>query len=218
MSATIEQQSKDLSAASAGHLPAEVAAVFGAEQQRWRERGVPDGVVKAGDTIEDFTLPDATGAHVTLGELLADGPAVIVFYRGGWCPYCNLALRTYQRELLPELERYGARLVAISPQRPDQSLSTKEKAELTFTVLSDPGSQVASRLGIVFTPADEVLSAQRALGLDLSQVNETVELPMPTVLIVGPDRVVQFADTHADYTSRTEVSDIIAALDTAGPS
>jgi len=218
MSATIEQQSKELSAASASQLPLDAAAVFGAEQQRWREQGLPDGIVTAGDTIEDFTLPDATGAHVTLGELLADGPAVIVFYRGGWCPYCNLALRTYQRELLPELERYGARLVAISPQRPDQSLSTKEKAELTFTVLSDPGSQVASRLGIVFTPADEVLSAQRALGLDLSQVNETVELPMPTVLIVGADRVVQFADTHADYTARTEVSDIIAALDTAGPS
>jgi peroxiredoxin len=213
MSATIEQQARQISAGSAGHLPPEVAAVFGGEQQRLREHGLPEGIVATGDTIEDFTLPDATGAQLTLSELVADGPAVIVFYRGGWCPYCNIALRTYQTELVPQLERNGARLVAISPQQPDQSLSTKEKAELTFSVLSDPGSRVASKLGIVFTPEEEVLSAQRTLGLDLAQVNETVELPMPTVLIVSADRVVRFADTHADYTSRTEVSEIVAALE-----
>ena len=218
MSATIEQQAKELSAASASQLPPAAAAVFGAEQQSWREQSLPEGIVKVGDRIEDFTLPDATGAPVSLGELVADGPAVIVFYRGGWCPYCNIALRTYQTELVPELERYGAKLVAISPQQPDQSLSTKEKAELTFAVLSDPGSRFASTLGIVFTPTEEVLSAQRTLGLDLAQVNETVELPMPTVLIVGSDRVVRFADTHADYTTRTEVSEIVAALASAGPS
>jgi peroxiredoxin len=87
---------------------------------------------------------------VTLDQLVESGPAVIVFYRGGWCPYCNLALRTYQRELLPELAAFGARLVAISPQSPDQSLSTAEKAELEFTVLSDPGNRVARGVGIVF--------------------------------------------------------------------
>ncbi len=155
---------------------------------------------------------------MTLGELLADGPAVIVFYRGGWCPYCNIALRAYQTELLPQLDRHGAKLVAISPQQPDQSLSTKEKAELSFTVLSDPGSRVARKLGIVFTPTEEVLSAQRTLGLDLAQVNETVDLPMPTVLILDRDRIVRFADTHPDYTSRTEVRDIVAALDAMIPS
>ncbi len=195
--ATIQQQSEELSAASAGRTPPEVAAVFGAEQQRWREQGAPDGIVHAGETIENFTLPDATGAAVSLEELIVAGPAVIVFYRGGWCPYCNIALRTYQTELLPQLDRYGARLVAISPQRPDQSLSTKEKAGLSFTVLSDPSAAVARGLGIAFTP----------------QVNETVDLPMPTVLIVDPDRVVRFADTHADYTTRTEVSEILAALE-----
>ncbi len=91
------------------------------------------------------------------------------FYRGGWCPYCNLALRTYQHELLPELAAFRARLVAISPQSPDQSLSTSEKAELDFTVLSDPGNRVASSVGIVFQQAEEVLEAQRKLGLDLAR-------------------------------------------------
>jgi peroxiredoxin len=123
-------------------------------------------------------------------------------------------LRTYQRELLPELPTFGARLVAISPQTPDQSLSTVEKAELDFTVLSDPGNRVAKSVGIVFQQADDVLEAQRKLGLDLATVNAegSTELPRPTVLIVDQDRVVRFVDVQPDYTARTEVADILAAL------
>jgi peroxiredoxin len=167
-----------------------------------------------GDALASFTLNDATGSPTTLDQLVQEGPAVIVFYRGGWCPYCNIALRTYQRELLPELERFGARLVAISPQTPDQSLSTVEKAELDFTVLSDPGSRVAKSVGIVFQQAADVLAVQRELGLDLAAVNAegSTELPRPTVLIVDQDRVVRFVDVQPDYTARTEVADIIAGL------
>jgi peroxiredoxin len=211
---TITEQATKISAASATHLPAAIAQVFADEQRGWRERGAPSGILAAGDRLEDFTLPDATGSPVTLADLVADGPAVIVFYRGGWCPYCNLALRAYQTELLPQLDRFGARLVAISPQSPDQSLTTAEKAELSFTVLSDPGAAVARTVGIAFQPAEEVLAAQRELGLDLKRVNDSnaPELPMPTVLIVDADRTVRFADTHADYTARTEVAAIVDAL------
>jgi peroxiredoxin len=218
MSSTIQEQSADFAASVATKLPLQVAQVFAAEQQRWREEGVPAGGVAAGDVLEDFTLPDATGKPVSLSEILADGPAVVVFYRGGWCPYCNIALRTYQAELLPELAALGVRLVAISPQSPDQSLSTTEKAELSFTVLSDAGARVARRLGIAFQPAERVLAAQRELGLDLTQVNAdgSPDLPMPTVLIVNQDRTVRFADTRADYTARTEVGDILDALSRDG--
>jgi peroxiredoxin len=213
---TIAEQSAEISAASATHLPAELARVFADEQQGWRERGEPSGIIGVGDRLEDFTLPDASGSPVTLSELVTDGPAVIVFYRGGWCPYCNLALRAYQTELLPQLGRYGARLVAISPQSPDGSLSTAEKAGLSFTVLSDAGARVARELGIAFQPAEDVLAAQRELGLELRHVNDadSPELPMPTVLIIDPERTVVFADTHADYTARTEVATIIDALET----
>jgi len=212
---TIALQAAEISAATATHLPADLAQVFADEQQGWREQGEPAGIIAVGDRLADFTLPDATGSPVTLTELIAEGPAVIVFYRGGWCPYCNIALRAYQTELLPQLDRYAARLVAISPQSPDKSLSTAEKAELSFTVLSDAGANVASKVGIAFQPAEEVLAAQRTLGLDLKQVNDSdaPELPMPTVLIVDTDRAVRFVDTHADYTSRTEVAEIIDALD-----
>lgn len=211
---TIAEQAAEVSAASATHLPAELARVFADEQQGWRARGEPVGVIAAGDKLADFTLPDTNGSPVSLGELLADGPAVIVFYRGGWCPYCNLALRAYQAELLPELDRYSARLVAVSPQSPDKSLRTREKAKLAFTVLSDAGAQTARGLGIAFEPADDVLAAQRELGLDLRRFNASgsTDLPMPTVLIVDSTRMVRFADTHADYTARTEVVDILAAL------
>jgi peroxiredoxin len=214
MSLTIREQSEQLQAASAAQLPADVVEVFSRHSQQLRARGVPAGTVKVGDTLASFTLRNAVGPPVTLDDLVSTGPAVLVFYRGGWCPYCNLALRSYQRELLPQLEAWHATLAAISPQTPDQSLSTAEKAALDFEVLSDPRSQLARRIGIAFEQAEEVLGAQRRLGLDLAQVNEegSTELPMPTVLIVDPDRTVRFVDVHPDYTSRTEVGDIIAAL------
>jgi peroxiredoxin len=214
VSVTIREQSEQLKAASAERLPAEVVAVFDQSIENLLEQGVPANVIKVGDMLESFSLDDATGTPVTLNSLVETGPAVIVFYRGGWCPYCNLALRTYQRELFPELAGFGARMVAISPQSPDQSLSTVEKAALEFTVLSDPGSRVARRIGIAFQQADEVLDAQRKLGLDLAQVNAegSVNLPRPTVLIVDTDRTVRFVDVQPDYTARTEVADILSAL------
>jgi peroxiredoxin len=212
--ATIREQSNEVKAVSAGRLPAEVLEVFDRSIENFLAQGIPAEAVKAGGQLEPFTLDDATGTTVSLGQLISDGPAVIVFYRGGWCPYCNLALRTYQRELLPELDAFGARLAAISPQRPDQSLSTAEKAELAFTVLSDPGSRVARSIGIDFQQAGDVLAAQRQLGLDLAQVNAegSTQLPRPTVLIVDQDRTVRFVDVQPDYTARTEVADILAAL------
>ncbi len=214
MTTTIREQSQQLSKAAAERLPAEVVDVFNRSIQNLLDEGVPSDVVKVGDTLAPFTLSDATGSSVSLADLVESGPAVIVFYRGGWCPYCNLALRTYQRELVPELPAFGARLVAISPQTPDESLSTVEKIELGFTVLSDPGSRVARSVGIVFQQADDVLEAQRTLGLDLASVNAegSTQLPRPTVLIIDHDRVVRFVDVKSDYTDRTEVAEILGAL------
>jgi peroxiredoxin len=218
MPVTIQEQSDQVKVAAAQRLPAEVVEVFDRGIQELLDQGVPSGVVAVGDTMESFTLDDATGTPVTLDDLVAAGPAVIVFYRGGWCPYCNLALRTYQRDLVPKLDASKARLVAISPQTPDQSLSTAEKADLSFLVLSDPANRVARGVGIVFQPADEVLAAQRKLGLDLAQVNAegSTELPRPTVLIVDAHRTVRFVDVRPDYTARTEVADILTALGDLG--
>ncbi|MCU1644259.1 MAG: alkyl hydroperoxide reductase [Nocardia sp.] len=214
MSPSIREQSDHLKAVAAERLPADVVAVFDRSIQEFLDQGIPAGAIQAGQRLEPFTLDDATGTPTSLDQLVSAGTAVMVFYRGGWCPYCNVALRTYQQDLLPQLNDFGARLVAVSPQSPDDSLSTADKAGLEFTVLSDPGSRVAERIGIDFQQADEVLAAQRKIGLDLAQVNAegSTRLPRPTVLIVDQDRVVRFVDVQPDYTARTEVADIIAAL------
>ncbi|KDN16315.1 peroxiredoxin-like family protein [Amycolatopsis rifamycinica] len=184
-------------------LPSELFAVLEAD----RRRAAGTKFAEVGAEIEDFELPGADGVPAKLGELVADGPAVLVFYRGQWCPYCNLTLRTYQRELLPELAKLGAALVAISPQRPDGALP-----DLAFPVLSDVGSTVARGLGLGYPVSDVVREAMVTLGTDLEQVNGTWELVHPAVVVVDRDRVIRFIDVHPDFATRTEPERILEAV------
>jgi peroxiredoxin len=211
---TIAEQVADYHRASAGQLPAEVAEAFAAEQRALAAAGEPSGVAQPGTRLPDGELLDVAGQPATLAETLSGKPAVIVFYRGGWCPYCNIALRTYQAQLVPALAERGIGLVAISPQAPDGSLSTKESKELTFTVLSDPGNQIARQLGILTAPSDGTRAAQLQLGLDLTQVNadETTGLPMPTVVIADADGVIRWIDVRLDYTTRAEPGQVLQAV------
>lgn len=190
---------------------------FAAERRTLREADLPTGVRETGSPLPDAELLDATGAPVTLHAAVGGSAAVVVLYRGAWCPFCNIALATYQRELQPALAERGARLIAISPQRPDGSLSMQEKNELSFSVLSDPGNVVASALGVTVKPGDDVLAAQRELGLDLAQVNAdgTATIPMPTTVVVDARGIVRWIDVHPDYSTRSEVAEILAALDDA---
>ncbi|WP_410563638.1 peroxiredoxin-like family protein [Amycolatopsis sp. cmx-4-61] len=184
-------------------LPPEIAEVLEAD----RRRAAGTEVAAEGDKLADFTLPGAGGTPTSLAELVADGPAVLVFYRGQWCPYCNLTLRTYQQELLPELARFGARLVAISPQRPDGPVP-----DLAFPVLSDAGSTVARRLGLSYPVSAPVQAAMVTLGTDLERVNGTWELVHPAVVVVDRDRVIRFVDVHPDFVTRTEPAAILEAV------
>ena len=138
---------------------------------------------------------------------------MLVFYRGAWCPYCNVALRSYQLELEPALNELGATLIAISPQLPDGSLSMKEKHELSFPVLSDPANALARALGIVAAPNPETQAAQLKLGLDVStqNIDDESDLPMPTVLIVDAAGDIRWIDVHPNYTTRSEPGDILDA-------
>jgi len=154
------------------------------------------------------------GVSTTL-EAARDGrPAVIVLYRGAWCPYCNLALRTYQQDLVPLLDDLGIVLIAISPQKPDGSMTMQEKNELSFTVLSDPGNKVAAALGVLTAPADDTPEAQRTIARTELNGDRTTGLPMPTVAAVDAAGVISWIDVHPDYTTRTEVADIVSALAT----
>jgi peroxiredoxin len=120
--------------------------------------GLRSTAVKEGDCVDDFILMDAHGRPVQLKQLLETGPVVVTFSRGGWCPYCNIELRGLQRAL-PQIKELGASLIAISPQLPDNSLSTEEKNSLTFPVLSDVGNVIAQRFGIAFRLPDELLKS-----------------------------------------------------------
>jgi peroxiredoxin len=201
---TIAERVNALHQDLAGQLPDEVLTAFGGEQAGLDAAGVPEGVLTPGATMPDGDLVDAHGK-----------PAVVVTYRGAWCPYCNVALRVYQEKLVPVLAERGVELVAISPQKPDGSLSMAEKNELTFTVLSDPGNQIAAALGVLSAPTEAVRDAQKTLGLDLPATNADggFGLPMPTVVLVGADGTIRWIDVHPNYTTRTEVPEITAALD-----
>jgi len=215
MTTTIAQQVSNLAETMAAQPPNEVMGAFTREQAELAAKGVPDGVIEVGATLPDVDLLDPHGATTTLYEALGDQVAVLVFYRGGWCPYCNIALNTYRTELVPDLARRGVTLVAISPQAPNASLSTQEKNELTLTVLSDPANQVAKAIGILTAPSAEARAAQLELGLDLTAVNAdgTTGLPMPTTVIVDAGHAIGWIDVHPDYTTRSEPDQILAALD-----
>ena len=214
---SIGEQARAMAAGAAEALPADVVAAFAADQAGLDARGVPEGIAAPGTVMPDGDLLDVHGAPTTLARLRGGRPSVVVFYRGAWCPYCNIALRTYQAELVPALAARGFDLIAVSPQKPDGSLSSAESNELTYAVASDPGNQIAGALGILSEPSADSLAAQSKLGLDLTEVNADggTTLPMPTVVVVDSDGVIRWIDVHPNYTSRTEVPEILAAVDAA---
>ena len=203
-----------MTAGMSDQLPTETLAVFHAEQRGLAAAGLPAGVARPGTPLPDGELLDVRGATTSLTAIRAGRPAVVVFYRGAWCPYCNLVLRTYQRELVPALTERGVPLIAVSPQRQDGSLTVQQTHELTFDVVSDPGNQVAGALGILTAPTDDVVAAQAGLGLDVAATNAdgTTALPMPTAVIVDAAGVIRWIDVHPDYSTRTEPADILHRL------
>jgi peroxiredoxin len=134
---------------------------------------------------------------------------LLTFYRGDWCPYCTLQLRAYQA-ILPQIRELGAGLVAISPQTPDNSLSTAEKKGLTFPVLSDAGNEVARQYGLVFSLSETL----RTVSADLTSYNgdDSWELPMPGTFVIAPDGTVRLAFVDADWTRRLEPAAILDTL------
>ena len=170
--------------------------------------------VKAGDVVEPFSLPEVLGGTIELDRLLAGGPVVLLFFRYEGCPACNIALRHYQLELYPALAELGATLVAVSPQVPGRLAAIKNRYGFGFPVVSDTRNGLARRLGITFTSSPAAQAHARAGGMDLGQVLGTGqwELPMPTIVVIGQDRVVRFADVHPDWLVRTEAEAVLEAV------
>ncbi|MEM0898062.1 MAG: peroxiredoxin-like family protein [Verrucomicrobiota bacterium] len=199
--------------------PAEALETMASGVQSIVDSELAEASIRKGNTAPDFTLKDATGKAVTLSELYAEGPLVLTWYRGGWCPYCNIQLRAYQ-QILPEIEAEGAKLVAITPEVPDESLNTAEKNELKFTVLSDIGNVVAKDYGLIFELSDDLVALYKNFGIDLAKSNgpeaENNELPLAATYIIGKDGKVAWHFLEADYTKRAEPATIVEELKKLG--
>jgi len=194
-------------------IPAETLQTMRAATQGLKDAGIDDRSPKPGDAAPDFALPNARGDTVSSDAMRARGPMVVSFYRGGWCPYCNAELRALQ-EKLPEITDLGASLVAVSPEVPDKTLSTTEKNELSFEVLSDQGNRVARNFGLVFTLPDTLRPIYEKFGIDLAATNgdDSFELPVPATFVIDGKGVVRHAFVDADYTQRLDPVEVVAAL------
>jgi peroxiredoxin len=195
-------------------VPDEIGARIAAALAEVAASGVAPGLA-VGDRAPGFSLPDATGREISLAERLAAGPVVLQFYRGDWCPYCNLHLRALQ-EALPEMRQRDASLVAISPQSPDHSLSLTEQAELGFDVLSDADQHVTRNYRLQFTLPTDLQSVHlNEFGLDLAAQNAdgSWNLPVPATFVLSAEGRVVAANVGVDYRARMEPSTILEALD-----
>jgi|TARA_B110000263_G_C15155784_1_gene440040 peroxiredoxin len=194
------------------NAPNEVA-IFDADTESFISSGDAPQGLQVGDQLASFELPNQLGQTISLDELQGDSNIVISFYRGGWCPYCNIELCVLQ-QALPEFKSHGARLIAISPQLPDESMSTAEKNELSFPVLSDAGNKVAREFGLVFTLSEQLRPLYESFNIDLPATNgdKSFELPIPATFIIDSDGVVKGAFVNADYKQRMDLSDIINVL------
>jgi len=195
---------------AAANLPAEALAVFAKEQAEQSARSA-DTAAWIGREMPDGDLLDEEGKPTSLSSARADRAAVVVFYRGAWCPYCNITLRAYQESLAPQLDAAGVALIAISPQRPEKLAEARETNQLSFTVLSDPGNQLAGALGLLTETGAAARAVQAGLGIDVAASNAdgTHAIPMPTVIVLDGSGVIRWIDAHADYTTRTEAAEIL---------
>jgi peroxiredoxin len=195
-------------------VPAPIGKRIDAAISEIEASGTAPGL-SVGDWAPEFTLPNQLGHQVSLKERLATGPAVLVFYRGQWCPLCNLHLRALQRAL-PELKAKGASLLAVSPQAPDRALAVAEKAGLAFDVLSDIHQEVITAYKLQFTtPADlqDVITHVFQTDLRVHTADESWRLPVPATFVIDRAAVIRAAHVSADFRTRLEPAAILGALE-----
>ena len=197
----------------AAQVPQEVLEAFGKSIEDLKTKNIEEKSIKIGETITNFSLKNAKNEVVNSSDILKNGKMIIAFYRGSWCPYCNLELKTLQ-EKISEFKEKNATLVAISPQSPDNSLTVIEKHHLTFEVLTDKDNVFAKQLGIVFELQDFVLPYYHALGIDLSSFNENADnsLPIPAVFVVNESSKIIYKFADANYMNRIDIDELLKTL------
>lgn len=194
--------------------PQEVQNIMETALNKLSESGILSRVKKAGDPAPDFSLPNALGESVHLQERLAAGNVILAFYRGHWCPYCNLQLKVLQ-EYMPKFSQRNASLIAVSPLQPDNTLTLQEKYAIQFDVLSDVGNTIAKKYGLVYRLDEDIVPVYKQFGIDLEKANgeNTWELPLTPTYVIDQQGIIQYAHISVDYRIRMEPEDILHALD-----
>lgn len=212
---SLQKELTALKEANLAKFPEEVKEVIFADLKKLKESGLIESAPAEGEVFKDFSLQNHKGEITSMADLRKKGPVVVTFYRGGWCPYCNLELRAYQ-QILPEIKAAGATLVAITPELPDESLSTAERHALEFEVLTDKNSDYARELGVVFTVSEELRPIYESFGIDLEKYNGKgqFDVPLAATYVVKQDGSIACAAIDADYTKRAEPSDVVKVLNT----
>ncbi|GAA69071.1 MULTISPECIES: peroxiredoxin-like family protein [Pseudoalteromonas] len=195
-------------------LPADVLALMNTTNEELIAQHIKDNALQIGQKVENFSLANHNGENIELADLLKKGPVIISFYRGGWCPYCNLELKALN-DYLPQFKTQNAQLVAISPQLPDETLSTAQKNDLEFDVLSDVSNKVAEQFGLLFTLDERIQALYTQFGIDFEHYygDKSFKLPLPATYVINQEGVITYAFLNEDYTLRAEPTDIMAALE-----
>jgi peroxiredoxin len=210
---SLSEQLETMSAVAGKRIPADALAVMQKAAADLDAQGVGNKALNVGDRFPDAGLVDANGVTVALEQLLKKGPAVINFYRGGWCPYCNLELKAYQ-DHLDTIRSLGAELIAVSPETPDRAEATAAKNEISYPVLTDPQNGLAEALGIVFDlpPALEKLYETFGNNLPEAHGENGWRLPIPATYVVASNGTIIFAHVARDYRTRAEPAAALEAL------
>lgn len=214
----LEAELNKFSASMSEQTPQDMARVLEAGMKTVEKSGVVQAAKQVGDAAPDFTLKNATGAEVNLKALLAKGPVVLTWYRGGWCPYCNLSLAALQKAL-PDFQAAGAQLVALTPELPDKAMTTAEKNGLKFEVLTDLNHQTARDYGIVYQlPANVAKIYKDAFKLDLAAFNGSAAgddmLPLAATYVIDQSGIIRHAFLTVDYRKRAEPSELVEFVKT----
>jgi len=211
---TYKTSLNDLVAQLKDMFPADKFAVFNNDADQLGRTHTSPLAINRGDRVADFSLPNADGKIINLQDLLKQGPVVLNFYRGVWCPYCNLHLKLLQ-DFLPQIKQVGATLLAISPMNPDSAKASIDTNQLEYEVLSDAGNKVARQYTRAFKNAEEPIQTMADLGYDFYSFydDKSAELPVSATFIIGSDSIATFAESEGgDYRQRTEPTVIINAL------
>jgi peroxiredoxin len=210
---TLKTQIENFNTELAKQLPPEVLEAFGKSIEDLKTKNIEENSIKVGDSFPAFSIPNAKNEIVNSSEILKNGKMIIAFYRGAWCPYCNLELAALQN-VLPEIESKKATLVAISPQSPDNSLTTVEKNSLTFEVLTDDNNVLASKIGISFKLQDFIVPVYEAVGIDVPKHNGNNDntLPVPAVYVIGQNGIVESKYIDSNYMNRVNIEQLLTEL------